>query len=646
MKVYRGINSILGILLTGFCLCIGYLHLIAGLIAGGTTLLCFGVVLLLESYILKRQQQQMNLVLGDNKSAASQLISHVAIPALVMDTDGRIVWRNEAADELYGGKNIRGILPQYQPEHPTNVVQTVYRGNSYQVMHMALARKHASGLIFQYWLDRTEAVHYQRLYTEQMPYFLLIYVDNYEELASDKQLRSLAALTEVERLIEEMVGRVGGVYRRYENGRFICVIESKQLETLEKERFALLEAAHRIDTGTGVMVSLSIAVGVAPRLAQSEESARSAMELALGRGGDQAVIKEGVDYRFYGGKRQRDAAQSRVKTRLFAKALHQLFENSGDVFIMGHRQPDMDCIGAALGIVTCAMHVGSRAYIVLEKSNPTIADAMTHLERDNDMRGMIITPEQVKVMLKPSSVMVIVDTQRAMTTEAPELISLCQRVVLIDHHRRSADYIDKATLHLLESRASSTCEMVTEVIQYFDEGVRPSVFTCSSLLAGITVDTKQFAFNVGARTFDAAGYLRRHGADLGTVKLMFQNDFASYTACASVVQNATVRPSGIAVSVVPDEASGSKLLAARSADELLGIRGVKAAFVLGRDGDGISISGRSYGGVNAQLILEQLGGGGHLTMAGAQLYGVSADEARARLEAMIEEYEATNTTNN
>ncbi|MCL2695425.1 MAG: DHH family phosphoesterase [Clostridiales bacterium] len=642
MKVYRAINILIGVLLAGLCFAIGYFHLVAGIVACGAALLCVGVVLLLESRISKRQKHRMDQVLGDNKSAAAQLISFVAIPALVMDKEGRIVWRNEAALDLYDGKNIRGILPQYQPDRPTNALQTLYRGNSYQVMHMALKRPHAPDLIFQYWLDRTEAVHYQRLYTEQMPYFMLIYVDNYEELTGDQQLRRMAVMTEVERLIEETVNRIGGVYRRYENGRFLCLIEAKQLEQLEKERFALLDAAHRIETGTGAMVSLSLAVGVAPRLALSEESARSAMELALGRGGDQVVIKEGADYRFYGGKRQRDTGQSRVKARLFAKALHQLFENSGDVFIMGHRHSDMDCVGAALGIATCAMHIGSRAYLVLSGAGLTIADAVAHIESDNATRGLIVTPEQARAMLKPSSVLVVVDTQRASTSEAPELIELCQRVVLIDHHRRGADYIEKATLHLLESRASSASEMVAEVMQYFDEGVRPTAFTCSALLAGITVDTKQFAFNVGSRTFDAAGYLRRHGADLGTVKLMFQNDFSAYVACSNVVQHAALRESGIAVSVVPPETEGSKLLAAQAADELLSIRGVRAAFVLGRDGEVVFISGRSYGRVNVQLILEQLGGGGHLTMAGAQLPGATIDEARARLEALIEQYEETN----
>ena len=420
------------------------------------------------------------------------------------------------------------------------------------------------------------------------------------------------------------------------NNSFNC--EAKQLQQLEQERFTLLDQAHRIDTGSSSSVSLSIGFGIAPRLAQSEADARRAMELALGRGGDQVVVKDGTDYRFYGGKRQHDPRQSRVKARLFSKALYQLFENSGDVFIMGHKNSDMDCLGAALGVMTCANHVGAHAYIVLDAINSTIEDAVHTLERSG-AASLIIRPEQAAELMKPDSVLVVVDTQRASVTVAPELLGKAEHIVLIDHHRRSADYIENATLHYLETRASSASEMVTEVMQYFADNVKPAAFTCSALLAGITVDTKQFAFNVGSRTFDAAGYLRRNGADLSSVKLMFQNDFSSYVRCANVVEAATIRKSGIAISSCGKNVPDGKLLAAQAADELLGIRGIYAAFVLAETDDMVSISGRSYGQINVQLILEKLGGGGHLTMAGAQLYGVDTDEAKKRLNEAIDEYE-------
>jgi c-di-AMP phosphodiesterase-like protein len=492
--------------------------------------------------------------------------------------------------------------------------------------------------VFEYWIDRTEAVHYQRLYTEQRPYVALIMVDNYEELLSDAQVHSTAVLAEVERLIADLSKRLGGLYRRYDNGRFLLILEAKQLQQLEQERFTLLEQAHRIDTGSSSAVSLSIGFGIAPRLAQAEQDARRAIELALGRGGDQVVVKDGTDYRCYGGKRQHDARQSRVKARLFSKALFQLFENSGDVFIMGHKNSDMDCLGAALGVMTCANHVGAHAYIVLDAVNPTIEDAVQTLERSG-AGSLIITPAQAVDMMKADSVLCVVDTQRASNTVAPELLKCTEHIVLIDHHRRNADYIDNATLHYLETRASSASEMVTEVLQYFADNVKPSSFTCSALLAGITVDTKQFAFNVGSRTFDAAGYLRRNGADLSSVKLMFQNDFDSYVRCANVVERAKIRKSGIAISTVDKNTPSAMLVAAQAADELLGIRNIQAAFVLAETDEQVAISGRSYGQINVQMILEKLGGGGHLTMAGAQLKGATMEEAIERLEAAIDEYE-------
>ncbi len=640
MKQYSGVLIVYGAVLAvgaGAIALFGRQYVIA-LAVLGVGLILMGVIALLLSRIAKRQQARMDLVFRENESAVASLVQNVSIPCAIIDLSGRITWRNNAFAGLTSEKNVHEIAPDFDGEHPIRVLQVEYNGANYQVMHILLQRAHERQLVFQYWLDRTEAAHYQRLYTEQRPYVAMIFVDNYEELLSDTQVHSTAVLAEVERLIGDLAKRLGGLYRRYDNGRFLLILEAKQLQQLEQERFTLLDQAHRIDTGSSSSVSLSIGFGIAPRLVQSEQDAHRAIELALGRGGDQVVVKDGSDYRFYGGKRQHDPRQSRVKARLFSKALFQLLENSGDVFIMGHKNSDMDCLGAALGVMTCANHVGAHAYLVLDAVNTTIEDAVRTLERSG-AGSLIIQPAQAAEMMKPDSVLVVVDTQRASNTVAPELLKRTEHIVLIDHHRRNADYIDNATLHYLETRASSASEMVTEVLQYFSDNVKPSAFTCSALLAGITVDTKQFAFNVGSRTFDAAGYLRRNGADLSSVKLMFQNDFASYVRCANVVERATIRKSGIAISVCDDNTPDGQLLAAQAADELLGIRSIYAAFVLAKIDDMVAISGRSYGQINVQMILEKLGGGGHLTMAGAQLHGVTTEEAVAKLEAAIDEYE-------
>ena len=607
----------------------------------GTGLLWLGIMALLFHRIAGKQQAKMDRVFRENDSAVSLLAGNISIPCAIVDLSGRITWRNNAFASLFDGQDVHDVVPEFDGKNPIRTLQIEHNGSNYQVMNMLVKREKEKKLVLQYWLDRTEAAHYQRLYTEQRPYVAMILVDNYEELLSDTQIHSTAVLAEVERLIAELSKRLGGLYRRYDNGRFILVLEAKQMQQLEQEKFTLLEQAHRIDTGSSSAVSLSMGFGIAPRLAQSEQDARRALELALGRGGDQVVVKDGTDYRFFGGKRQHDPRQSRVKARLFSKALYQLFENSGDVFIMGHRNSDMDCVGAALGVVTCANHVGAHAYIVLDAVNTTIEDAVKTLE-SSGAGSLIITPERAAEMMRENSVLVVVDTQRASVTVAPQLLKMTEHIVLIDHHRRSADYIDNATLHYLETRASSASEMVTEVMQYFADSVKPSAFTCSALLAGITVDTKQFAFNVGSRTFDAAGYLRRNGADLSSVKQMFQNDYESYVRCANVVERAQIRKSGIAISMCDKNAPDSQLLAAQAADELLGIRGIYAAFVLAETDEQVAISGRSYGQINVQVILERLGGGGHLTMAGAQLKGATSAEALAKLEEAIDWYETEN----
>lgn len=597
---------------------------------------CGALLLLLLCYSRLREkyqesQRRMDRVLDENTSAAGKLISLVNVPSMIFNEQGRVIWRNLAMQKLFSGTDIRQLPAACNPRLPIQSATMEYQSGAYHVINMPVQRKHEASrpLTFQYWQDRTETEHYRRLYEEQRPYVALIYVDNYEELAADKQYQRNTVLAAVERLVSATATSVEGLYRRYDNGRFILVFEARHLAQMEQERFALLEKAHKLETGTGHTVTLSIAVGAASRIAQADNDARQAMELALGRGGDQAVVKNGTIYQFYGGRRQLESAQSRVKTRLFAKALRQLMENSTEVFIMGHKQPDMDCIGSALGIARCAIQEGCHAYIVLDQINPTIQQAVNAMRGNPAYAGMLLAPDAVRGIMRASSMLVVVDTQRASSTIAPELLRLAGKLVLIDHHRRSADYIDNSTLNYLDSRASSTSEMVTETLQYFDDNIRPTAFESSSLLAGITVDTKHFSFNVGARTFEAAAYLRHHGADSGMVKEMFQDDKQTYSDRVDTVKNASVISPGIALAACQAHTPNAPLIAAQAADELICIRGIDTAFALGLDNDGVNVSGRSLGRVNVQVILERLGGGGHLTIAGAQLKNTTLEEAAA-----------------
>ncbi|HWR22183.1 MAG TPA: DHH family phosphoesterase [Feifaniaceae bacterium] len=607
---------------------IGYFDIRAGVASIVVSLIVLLISLRTLGTEANRQRQAMDTVFSENATAAGRLIAEVNIPCMIFEKSGRIIWRNAAMKKLYDGVDLKPLPAACNPKAGAQSGTMEYAGSSYQVTTTPVFREHASReLLFQYWVNRTEAEHYRRLYEEQMPYVALIYVDNYEELSADLQFRRNAVLTEVERLIADTTISIQGIYRRYDNGRFLLVFEANYLKELEKDRFSILEKAHKIDTGTSQSVTLSIAVGAAPRVAQADIAARQGMELALGRGGDQAVVRQGANYTFYGGRRQLESGQSRVKTRLFAKAFRQLLENSTEAFIMGHRQPDMDCIGAALGVYRCVAQAGCKAYIVLDQVNPTIQQAVDSIRTNPAYADVIVSSERVREMMRASSVLVVVDTQRAKATIEPPLVEMAGKLVLIDHHRRSTDYIDNATLNHLDARASSTSEMVTETIQYFHEGIRPTAFECSALLAGITVDTKHFAFNVGARTFEAAAYLRQHGADIGTVKLMFQDDRETYANRVDIVKSANIICPGVALAVCPPEIKNAGLIAAQAADALVGIRGIEAAFVLGVQNGEISVSGRSLGRINVQLVLERIGGGGHLTMAGAQLRDMTLEAA-------------------
>ena len=630
-----------GILLLIAGLWIMLTYLWAGVVFLALSAIVIGISIWYLTRCKRDIRDEMDDIFTSNGVAATRLMNGVDVPAVIFDETGRILWGNTAFRAFGERHDIKRLNPDLDPRYPSMAQAFSVGSQQFQVMSMPVVRDGKGGrkLTFQYWLDRTEALHYRKLYEDQMPTVALIHVDNYEDLSSDLQFKKREVLNEVERCIGEFVAEIEGVCRQYENTRYFVVFEQAKLAELEKYRFALLDSVRNIDTGTPQSLTLSIAVGVSNRIAPSDESARQAMELALGRGGDQAVVKRGTSYAFYGGKRQvMTTKQSKVKTRLFAKALKQLMENSSDIFIMGHRKPDMDCLGAALGLARCAKSIDRRAYIVLDESNPTIESAVREMRRTEAYNDIFRTPEQALAMMRPSAVLIIVDTQRRSTLISPELLESASKFVVIDHHRRSVDSIENTTLNFLEAGASSACEMVTEVLQYFDDNLRPTAFECGAMLAGITVDTKHFAFNTGSRTFEAASYLRRNGADSRMVKEMFQDDMQTYRNRARVVQQAQVVAEGIALAVCPEDMPNASLIAAQAADALISIRGIEASFVLAYGEGRIMVSGRSLGEINVQIILEKLGGGGHLTVAGAQLTGLEMEEAVEKVKDCITTY--------
>ena len=629
MKRYRGVLIFLAIALLALAGAVWYYNRMLGYLCLGAAGFVTLIVFLLLIGVARKQQQLMDTVFADNDTAASELIRKVNIPVLLMDLNGKIVWRNDALAAVFDGKNVLDVLPNFKPTQPT-VQQIRLSGTNYQVMTMPVRRRNArKKLLFQYWLDRTEAAHYQRLYTEQMPYVMLVYMDNYEELAGDRQFHGTAVLAEVERLVSELCRRTGGIYCRYENGRFLCVLEASEVGKLEKEKFQLLEQARHLDTGTTATVSLSVAVGMAPRIAQSEEGARTAMELALGRGGDQVCVKEGYNTRYFGGKTESVEKYTRVKARVKAHALKEIMDAKTEVFIMGHKIPDTDALGAAIGIYRCAKSIDKPAYIVIDSPPDSIKPFVEGFRNNPDYADrMFITSREAQTMVGNSSVVVVVDTNKPNYTECEELLYMTDSVVVLDHHRQGREVIKGAVLSYIEPYASSACELVTEIVQYFDEKLKLKVLEADCLYAGIMLDTSNFLTRTGVRTFEAAAYLRRNGADVTRIRKMFRERMEDLRAKSKTIAEAEIFESCFAISEC--ESYGLRnptVVAAQAANELLSVMGVKASFVLTDYNDQIYISARAIDEINVQLIMERLGGGGHLNIAGAQLAGRTVREA-------------------
>ena len=420
--------------------------------------------------------------------------------------------------------------------------------------------------------------------------------------------------------------------------RSIVIFESKYIENLEAKRFSILDEIREIDVGNKIPVTLSVGIGVnGSTPAMLEEDAFACLELALGRGGDQVVIRKKNTFEFYGGKTKAVEKRNRVKARVIAHGFRALIDESSKVFIMGHKTPDMDSFGAAIGIFRCVANRGKEGFIVLTEVNEGI-ETVYNTIRDKDIYKFV-TPQQAIDLMDENAMVVVVDTHKPSLTECPELLDLTDRVVLMDHHRRSTEFIDKAVLKYMEPYASSTSELVTEILQYMENKPRLEKEEADALLAGITVDTKNFSLKTGVRTFDAAAYLRRQGADTIRVRQLFQDDMQTFVEKAAIVGTAIRHRDSIAISTAEVESDSIQLIAAQAADDLLDIKGINASFVIARKSDGsVFISGRSLGDINVQVILERLGGGGHLEVAGAQFKDTDIITVKDKLIKSIDQY--------
>ena len=583
-------------------------------------------------------------------NAARYAVFNLPVPLVVVDIDGKINWYNSKFTDMVSEKSVMGkgivnLIPALNLEafklsENQEAVRIGDRTYDVYANMVNLEDDNPQNLVIMlYWFDVTPLTDLQMRYEEEKPVLALINVDNFEDVMNETKEEKIPFLTsEIEKRVNLWATRMNGMIKRYQKDKYIVIFEAKYLENLEAKKFAILDDVREIDVGNKIPATLSIGIGYNGNTpALIEEDAYACLELALGRGGDQAVIRRNNTFEFYGGKTKAVEKRNRVKARVIAHGFQTLIDESSKVIVMGHKSPDMDSFGAAIGIYRSVINRGKEAAIVLNEINEGI-ETVYGTVKDKDIYQFVDSLQALE-MQDEKTLVVVVDTHKPSLTECPDLIESATRVVLIDHHRRSTEFIDKAVLKYMEPYASSTSELVTEILQYMENKPRIEREEADALLAGITVDTKNFSLKTGVRTFDAAAYLRRQGADTIRVRQLFQDDLETFIEKASIVGTAIRHRESIAISSSDVQSESIQLIAAQAADDLLDIKGINASFVIAQKLDGtVFISGRSLGDVNVQIILEKLGGGGHLEVAGAQFKDANIEEVKQRLIESIDQY--------
>lgn len=480
----------------------------------------------------------------------------------------------------------------------------------------------------------TKANKAQEAAPKAHPVLGLIRIDNYDEVAGGADGELIGG---VERKIREYIRGGEGVLYPVQPGKYACVLDAGALSRMRKEKYLLLDQVRDMPSPSGMPITLSIALGIGDSLQESATLADQAMMLAQGRGGDQAVENRRGIYSFYGGRHQPEERYSRVKIRVFSQALRQLMGQYDRVYVMGHKMPDYDALGAALGVMYCAQLAKKPAFLVLDDATAMVDMALEKVRKDERIEGRIVDEAEARAGCDGRSLAVVVDTQRVNSVPAPEILASAGAVAVIDHHRRGADAI-AATLQHVQVSSSSTSELACEIVEYFQGNSNPPPIVSSALLAGITMDTKHFTVNTGARTLEAAAYLYRHGADNKLVTGFFQDDIESYLVRADIIRHARALAGGILLGSYAVDRPDANRLAAQAADAMADMRGVEGAFVLYIQDGEVNISARSTGDMNVQVILETLGGGGHLNAAGAKLKEEDMATAEGEVASAVRKY--------
>lgn len=581
-------------------------------------------------------------------SISKNIIFEMPFPIVILEDDKKIKWHNSEFKNLFDseilvGKPIKDFIQKFNEidfgEDSLQPLKISIQDSTYEFYFSQVNREN-SDLIFLYGIDNTYDESIKKLFKEKRLVAFTVYIDNYEDVKnSTPSSKRTEVLGRIDREILEYFQNLDSIVRRYENDKYIVLMQYNEYKKIYDSKFEILDQIRNIDNENAVSPTLSIGVGFAgANPFEIYEDSRMSIDIALSRGGDQAVIKLEDNYEYFGGKSRATEKTSRVKARVISHALRRMIETASDVYVMGHNNPDMDSFGSALGIYEGVRFIGKNVYFVLNGVNKPIENLYNRtIENLEEFKDHILTEAEVLEKMRPSSLIIVTDNHRKNSTEAPKILDKTDQIVIIDHHRRGNDYIKKATISYIEPYASSASELVTELLNYFDEDFKARTSVAEALLAGITVDTKNFVYQTGVRTFEAASILKRWGADSIIIKRMFKDDFEIVRYKSEVISDSIVFDNDVAIGHFNRAIDGSTLIASQAADDLLNIKGVKASFVLTKANDKIHISGRSLGDISVQLILERIGGGGHLTAAATQL-DMKIEEAEDMLKKAIKEY--------
>lgn len=641
------------VVLTLFCLVTWCLH--APVLALAETVVLLGLFIFYQIYTIRRRRDITQYLQDANFSVASVANEEMSIPvpAVILNLeDNEIMWCNEdfrlvsGQEESLFEVNIGEIFPdlstQWLLEGKTTCPDEMMReGCRYRIYgDLIRSQDQDAGYLaaMLYFIDETDLLNIRDEYQLSRPVVSIILVDNYDEITSNLSDKSVSDFSaQLYDAITAWATGAGGILRKLERNRYLFLFEERELPRFISQKFAVLDTVRAITNEYGAPATLSIGIGKeGSTLEEDYEFATLALEMCLSRGGDQVVVKDRYNFSFYGGRAKESERRTKVKSRVIANSLHELITGSSKVYIMGHKNADLDAVGAAVGVMAICRKLSTPAQIVIDLQHNASHPLLSKLLDVPQYHDAFISPTEATLASDGESLLVVVDTNRPDQVESRTLLETSGRIAVIDHHRRAADYIDNALLNFHEPYASSASELVTELVQYLMEREDILPVELMSLLAGIVLDTKNFSVRTGSRTFEAAAWLRKNGADTVAVKLLFQNDLHATISRYEIIQHAELYRGNIALCCL--DYTSDRIIAAQAADELLNISGIETSFVFYPDGDRVICSARSIGEANVQMILEPLGGGGNQATAGAQIKNMTPNEVKEALKASIDNF--------